>query len=240
MGYSQKGERGMIRFAMAVIALSALPVSFAIAQDSTPKVQVFGGFSLMHQETGQLNGTNLDVALHEPGGTFSPENNFEGWNAEAQYNANRWIGIVADFGGRYGSPITASSISKVSALPDGTAYSFLVGPVISYRRYKKITPYAHGLFGVDRTALKSSTIGGLPTPVTSASANYTDFVYAGGAGLDYKLTQHFALRLAQVDYFHTSVNLNKLYQSAFGPGIFEGPATHQRNLRVSAGIVFQF
>jgi opacity protein-like surface antigen len=180
------------------------------------------------------------VFLHEPGGTFKPENNFEGWNAEVQYNADRWIGIVADFDGRYGTPFTASSISQVSGLPDGTAYSFLAGPVISYRKFKKITPFAHALFGVDRTTLKSSTINGLPAPVTSASANYTDFALAAGAGVDYKLTQHFALRLAQVDYFHTSVNLNKLYQSAFAPGLFEGPATHQRNLRVSAGVVFQF
>jgi opacity protein-like surface antigen len=230
----------MIRFVIAVMAVTALIGSFVSAQDATPKVQVFGGFSLLHQQTGQLNGTNLDVFLHEPGGTFKPQNNFEGWNAEAQYNADRWIGIVADFGARYGSPITASSISKVSGLPDGTAYSFLAGPVISYRKYKKITPFAHALFGLDRTSLKSSTINGLPTPVTSAPANYTDFALAAGAGVDYKLTQHFALRLAQVDYFHTSVNLNKLYQGAFGPGLFEGPATHERNLRISAGIVFRF
>lgn len=231
---------GMIRFAIAVMAVATLAGAFVTAQDSTPKVQVFGGFSLMHQQTGQLNGTNLDVILHEPGGTFQPENNFEGWNAEVQYNADRWIGIVADFDGRYGTPFTASSISKVSGLPEGSAYSFLVGPVISYRKYKNFTPFAHGLFGVDRTSLKSSTINGLPTPVTSASANYTDFAFAGGAGVDYKLTQHFALRPAQVDYFHTSVNLNKLYQSAFAPGLFEGPATHQRNLRFSTGVVFQF
>jgi len=109
----------MIRFAIAVVALTALAGSIVLAQDSTPKVQVFGGFSLLHQQTGQLNGTNLDVFLHEPGGTFKPENNFEGWNAEVQYNADRWIGIVADFDGRYGTPFTASSIAKFQVCPTG-------------------------------------------------------------------------------------------------------------------------
>src|ERR1700689_4959362 len=112
MRYAQKGRTfGMIRIGIVVLVVTAFIGSFASAQDSTPKVQVFGGFSLMHQKTGQLNGTNLDVFLHEPGGTFKPQNNFEGWNAEVQYNADRWIGIVADFDGRYGMAFTATGSS---------------------------------------------------------------------------------------------------------------------------------
>ena len=230
----------MIRFAAAGTILIVLFGSFALAQDSAPKVQVFGGFSLMHLLSGGPNGAPLDVALREPGGTFHGATNFKGWNAEGQYNANRWLGLVADFGGRYGSPFTALSVRKVSGPPDSTAYSFMAGPVISYRTKSKLTPFVHLLFGLERTSLRASTITAPSGTLPSAATNYTDFTYAAGFGIDYRLSQHLALRFGQLDYFHTTLNVNKFYHAAFGPDVFEGPATHQRNVRFSTGIVSQF
>jgi opacity protein-like surface antigen len=114
MRTSQKGERGMTRFAAATIILTAMICSSAFAQDSTPKVQVFAGYSLFHADTGGLTDTVLDLALRPATEAFGVPTNFNGWNAEAQYNANRWVGIAADFGGRYGSPIGVFSSSGVS------------------------------------------------------------------------------------------------------------------------------
>jgi opacity protein-like surface antigen len=111
--------------------------------------------------------------------------------------------------------------------------------VISYRTKSRFTPFAHALFGFDRTSLKASTITGLPSPVVAAATNYTDFAYALGPGVDYKLARHFALR-GGVDYFHTSINQDKFYMSVFGPGLFLGPANRQRNVRFSAGFVVSF
>jgi opacity protein-like surface antigen len=240
MRYSQEGECEMFRFVSTVIAVAVFTGSLVSAQESTPKVQAFGGFSLLHQRNGTFDGTSLDVALGEPGGTFQPTTNFKGWNAEAQYNADRWLGIAVDFNGRYGSPIRASSISKVSGLPDATSYSFLIGPVISYRTKSRAIPFVHALIGIDRTSLKASTISGLPSPVTSAATTYTDVAFALGGGLDFKLTQHFGFRVAQVDYFRTTLNENKFYQSAFGPGLFASPATKEGNIRFSTGVLIQF
>jgi len=73
------------------------------------------------------------VDLLQHNGPFATTNNFNGWSAEAQYNANRWFGVVADFGGRYGSPIISASNLTLDGLPKGTGYSFLVGPVASFR-----------------------------------------------------------------------------------------------------------
>jgi hypothetical protein len=56
----------------------------------------------------------------------------------------------------------------------------------------------------------------------------------------FALARHFALRVGQLDWFHTSVNYNKFFGSAFDSDQFEGIRTHQRNLRVSAGVVVQF
>jgi opacity protein-like surface antigen len=235
----------MIRFASAIAALIFLISSFAFAQgspaeDSTPKVEVFGGYSLMHADTGKLNGNTLDIDLSQFPNTFGVKTNFNGWSAEAQYNFDPWLGIVADFGGRYGTPITSASSNRISGLPTQTSYSFLAGPVISYRARKKITPYVHALFGWDRTSLSASTLTGTSSPVSSAATTYTDFTMALGGGVDYKLSRRFALRLGQVDWFHTSLNLNSFYGSAFGVGLFQGLATHERNLRFSTGIVFNF
>ena len=76
--------------------------------------------------------------------------------------------------------------------------------------------------------------------MASASSSYTDFALALGGGIDYKISRRFALRLGQVDYFHTSVNMNTLYDGAFGTAAIEGLATHQRNIRFSTGILVRF
>ncbi len=230
----------MIRFSILTIGLCLLATSLLLAQDETPKVQVFGGFTIFHQDNGQANTANLNALLRVPDSSLRPVKNFKGWNAEAQYNFDRWLGIVVDFGGRYGAPFNSSSINKVSGFPDATGYSVLAGPVISYRTESRFTPYIHAMLGVDRTTLKGSTISGLPTPVTTTSSTYTDVAYAAGAGVDFKLSQHFAIRLGQVDFFRTTINVNKLYQGAFGPALLAGSSTKQGNLRFSTGFVIQF
>jgi opacity protein-like surface antigen len=236
-----KGENvEMIRFAAATIILTGMIGSLGFAQDSTPKVQVFAGYSLFHADPGGLNDMDLDLALRPATAAFGVPTNFNGWNAEGQYNANRWIGIVADFGGRYGSPFAVHSSSGVSGLPQGNGYSFLAGPVISYRTKSRVTPFVHVLFGWDRSSLSGSTITGLQAPVTAAPTTYYDFAVALGAGVDYKITRRFAIRVGQVDFYHTSLNLNKFYDSAFGVGLFQSLAIHQDNLRLSAGAVVRF
>ncbi len=232
----------MIRVTFATAVLMLLTGSFVVAQDSTSKVQVFGGYSLLHTDTGGLNGPLLDSALGAPSGTFGVTTNFNGWNAEAQYNMKHWLGIVADFSGHYGAPLTASSGSGVSGLPDGSTYSVLFGPVFSYHAKARITPFAHALFGFDRARLNESTLSGLPStsPAFSNAVSDTSFAMALGGGLDFKLTRHFAIRPGQVDYFYTNHNLNALYGGAFETGLFSGLASHQNNLRFSTGVVVKF
>jgi opacity protein-like surface antigen len=229
----------MTRF-VATLTLTILIGSFGLAQDSTPKLQVFGGYSLLHADTGGLTGSTMDFVLGQPANTFALKTNFNGWSAEAQYNADRWLGLAVDFGGQYGGPITTLGGSKISGLPTGNTYSVLAGPVISYRKKPKITPFVHALFGWDRARLSASTLSGVSSPVSTNSSTYTDFTMALGGGLDYKLSQHFALRMGQLDWFHTSLNFNKFYGSAFASDQFQGFSTRQRNLRLSTGIVLRF
>jgi opacity protein-like surface antigen len=231
----------MIRLAIAVGAVALLFGSFAFAQDATPKVQVFGGYSLLHTDAAGLTSQTMDFVLHQGSSAFALRSNLNGWSAEGQYNFDRWIGIAVDFGGQTGGPITATSFAQgIGGLPNGNAYSVLAGPVITYRTKSRFSPYVHGLFGIDRARLDAGSLTGVATPVSFNAESYTDFTIALGGGLDYKLARHFALRVGQLDWFHTSVNYNKFFGSAFDSDQFEGIRTHQRNLRVSAGVVVQF
>jgi opacity protein-like surface antigen len=232
-------RREMIRFATTAIILTALIGSSAFAQDSTPKVQVFGGYSLVREDTGGLSLITVDLVVPHSMGTFGVNYNFKGWNAEGQYNANRWVGIAVDFGGRYGMPID-SSTSGVSGLPNSTGYSVMAGPVVSYRNKSKLTPFVHALFGWDRTSLSASTLTGVSPSASYPAITCNDFAFALGGGLDFKVLRQFSVRLGQVDYFHTSLNSNQLYGKDFDTVLFEGFPTHQVNFRFSAGIVAQF
>ena len=230
----------MIRFAAAVITLAVLMGSFAYAQDSPPRVQVFGGFSLLRTDKAGLQASTMDVVLGQPANTFGLRTTFNSWSAEAQYNVGRWLGLAADVGSDSGGPVTASGGSKISGLPNGNSYYVLVGPVISYRTKSKVTPFAHALFGIDRAILKAGVLSGPSSTVSYNSENYNDIAFALGLGVDYKVLPHVALRLGQLDLFHTSVNFNKFYGPAFNSDQFEGLKTGQRNLRFSAGAVLQF
>jgi opacity protein-like surface antigen len=230
----------MIRLVVATIALIALTCPLAFAQGPTPKVQVFGGYSFVHLDNGGFTPETLFAALREPNNPFAVASNFNGWNAEGQYNFSRVLGVVADAGGHYGTPIIQSDFSKLSGLPKATAYSLLVGPVLSYRTKSKLTPFIHALFGFERTSLSASTISGLANPLSSSATNATDAALALGGGLDYRLYRRFSLRLVQVDEFRTYHNFNKFYDSAFNTNLFYGIGLRQNNIRISTGITARF
>jgi hypothetical protein len=165
----------MIRLVVVTIVLTVLIGSVAFAQNPTPKVQVFGGYSYVHVDNGGLTGGDLDFALRELNLPFGTASNFTGWNAEGQYNFNPWIGLAGDVGGRYGMPITDCRNHNLHGLPQATGYRFLVGPVLSYRTKSRMTPFVHVLVGYDRAGLNATTIGylrifpgdcspGLPVP----------------------------------------------------------------------------
>jgi opacity protein-like surface antigen len=71
----------MRKFAIAVSIL-LVGCTLAWTQETTPKADVFGGYSLLH--TGGFVGDNAS-----------------GWNASITGNLNRWFGLTADLSGHY-------------------------------------------------------------------------------------------------------------------------------------------
>ena len=225
-----------LRISACLLAL-LLSAAVAVAQDS-PKLQVFGGYSLMHFDTGGLSGSDLDSAFGATPGTFSLKNNFSGWNAELQYNASSWLGAVADMSGNYGTPISMVSGTGLPGAPSTQSYSFLFGPVVQ-PSVGKLRPFVHALFGVNRLSTDASAANNF---FGSAPLNVTDtaFAMALGGGVDYKLSKGFALRLGQLDYLYTKHDPVAYASSFYGSDALAGTADHQNNLRFSAGVVFGF
>ena len=230
----------MLRLVLVAAATLILGSSLALAQNSNPKVQVFGGYSFFHADNAGLNSGQLDSTLKVSPG-LSVNNDFiDGWNAEVQYNATSHFGVVADVGGRRGSPITPVTGSGISGLPTSNSYSYLFGPVVSYRVTPRVTPFVHALFGWDDLRFDASTPKGLPTVSSTPKVTNSAFTLALGGGIDCKLTQHASLRLAQVDYFRSTHDLRTVYGDLFGAGNFQNLALRQKNIRISAGIVIRF
>jgi hypothetical protein len=171
----------IVRILTALLTISAFTL-LARAQDETPKVEVYGGYDY--------------VRVSDLGDSYS----FNGGSGQFAYNANRWLGLVGDFGGYYTSDGFHAGV-----------LSFLAGPRVNFRGHGKMTPFAQILLGGARSIDNS--------PLNA-------FAMTVGGGLDYKLSQHFAIRPVQAEYFLTKFS--------------DGASDRQNNFRYGAGVVFQF
>jgi len=171
----------VVRILTALLTISAFTL-LARAQDETPKIEVYGGYDY--------------VRVSDLGDSY----NFNGGSGQFAYNANRWLGIVGDFGGYYTSDGFHAGV-----------LSFLAGPRVNFRGHGKMTPFAQVLLGGARSIDNS--------PLNA-------FAMTVGGGLDYKISQHFAIRPVQAEYFLTKFS--------------DGASDRQNNFRYGAGVVFQF
>lgn len=219
------------------------PAPPAPRPEAVPKVQVFGGYTFVFLGLGNLNATSLDVDLNLYPRVLIPQRDFNGWSAEGQYNFSRPVGAVIDVSGTTTEPFLGGT--GVTGIPTGSSYSIMAGPVVSYRKEKKITPFVHGLFGWNRTSLSAGTLTSSSTiatqgPVASTGATFTDFAMAAGGGFDYKLSRRIYLRSMQLEWYRTSLNLDTFYGTAFNDTLVRGFESKERNLRFSAGVVVNF
>jgi opacity protein-like surface antigen len=147
---------------VTLVAVCLLFISaIAVAADDAPKAEVFGGYSYLRCDMG-----GSDVSC-----------NLNGWNTSVAFNAPKYFGIVADFGGTYGT---------VEDTVDMKVHSFLFGPKFSVRK-EKYTPFAQALFGVANSKTKVSG-------VSLGSEN--GFAMTLGGGLDFNVGKKMAVRVA--------------------------------------------
>lgn len=130
--------------------------------------------------------------------------NANGWNTGVAGNFNKWLGIAGDFSGAYKSQNGASFNN----------YTYTFGPVVSYRKAEKVTPFAHFLVGRFH---QSATAAGVTVTGSGMAMMF-------GGGFDVKATRHIALRAIQFDWLSLHAN----------------GATDNNNMRLSTGLLFRY
>jgi len=223
---------------LLLAALLLLAPAIAEAQDETPEIEVFGGYSYLRADE--------DIHGIDDGGA-----NLHGWEGSITYNLNDWFGVEADFGGHYGSDestiIIQPAFDPLPGFPtvgfdfdvDSRQHTFLFGPRVAARG-DRVTPFAHALFG--GANLKRELVVTPVTPVPPGingiafESSETSFAMAVGGGVDIKLSDHVALRAVQADYVLTRFEEGRTV-TPFGqlPG-----SDSQHNARISVGLVFRF
>ena len=184
------------RFIVSLLALVTVFGLSAKAQE-LPKIDVSASYSYLRANpaTSGFTGFNLN-----------------GGSASATYNYRDWLSGVADFGGYH-----VGSSNGVNV--DNHMLTYLFGPRVTYRKYRRISPFGQMLFGAARAG----------SDVFATSNSHTAFATAFGVGVDWNVRDRFSIRPLQFDYLLTHL-----------PEVANGNSQTQNNLRVSTGIVFHF
>ena len=178
---------------------------------------LYAGYSFLS------NDLHIQKQIGESGTpTATGRGNLNGWNVSGEIKVSRWIGVVADFDGSYGSvPGTGLDpfLFKPPTYFHTSFYSYLFGPRVSVE-IGNFTPFAEALLG-----FASQNV----TFTNFESAHNSHFATAYGGGLDYGLNRRLAWRL-EADYVGS-----RLFQ-----GLQIGFSTPvQHDFRLSTGIVFR-
>jgi hypothetical protein len=161
--------------AIAVIGLVAL----ATPSRTQAQVSLYGGYSYLRASVpvGQFVGTptisqNADLT--------------SGWEVSAKYSFFPLLGMVADFGGNYGT------LDGVTV----RTHTYLFGPQLQLPG--KISPFVHVLAGVADEQQEA-----IPSAAYYSLGSDTSIAMAVGRGIDVKAVPFVAVRLIQVDYLRT-------------------------------------
>ena len=151
-----------------------------------------------------------------PGDPFANSNS-HGGSGSFTYNASTWIGLTAEAGG-YNTERNLFPLTGNNSLVRGGFMSYLFGPRLNLRKFDYFVPFAEFLVGGVR--------GG--RQITGAGVQNA-FAVAAGGGVDMVLTKNLAWRVAQFDYFMTSLS---------GPAV--GATGRQDSFRAGTGLVLRF
>ena len=221
---------------LGMLVLTSMSLSAAaqtgMKDRSLSRFSIFGGYSLLHYnngtDTAQWGANELDNTANANGIVLS-----------AAYNLNRVLGLVGEYGFYH-----AGSFSNITLLPGESVtanfHTYLFGPKFSLHR-GPISPFAQVLIG---------GIGGSVTAHGNASGTFTRpggnaFALGIGGGFDWKLTPHLSLRPAQFEYLMSRFPNSQTFaggptNNRFGDQLGAGSTGTQKNLRYSAGVVYNF
>ena len=192
---------------------------FALSQetDEYKKAEFFAGFSNGQIDTGTSVGSFLDRRL-----------SFNGFNASAVGNVNRYFGLKIDVSGTYRKDEFSLGITptqNVALKANSSLYNVLGGVQIKDNASKsRVKPFGYALVGAGFGKSKVNSFA-CPTGVDCSdllTSSETGLAGAFGGGIDIRINDRVDFRVVKVDY-------NPI---KFNDGI-------QHNVRIGIGIVFK-
>lgn len=174
------------------------------AQGDYPKFEVFGGYSYFSADI------NVDDPFDNNGVPFfSQREGVHGGAFSGAYNLSRHFGVVADFS--YHKKTVEFPTFDVGI----STFAYLFGPRVTARGHR-VEGFAHALIGGVRRKIETV-------------ADDRNLAFGLGGGVDVKATDHFAIRVVQVDYL-------PFRETDF----FTGDKSWRHNLRASVGATFRW
>jgi hypothetical protein len=144
--------------------------------------------------------------------------NLHGATFSGVFYLNKWFGVAGDAGIYH-----AANIANQFTL---TVSSYQAGPRIRLPNKTRLTPYGQFLVGGGHAGgtIYTSSLGFGIAPIGANNS----LLFAAGGGADFRLSRRISARMVQAEYLYSEF----LNGSAAGH--------EQNNLRLSAGVVFNF
>jgi len=185
-----------MRKLLILVGLTLLTASLALAQDF-PKVETSPAFMYIRTPI-SFNFNNGEGGITSVHQSF----NCAGGGGTLAYNVTSLIGIAADLGGckYFGQTIPAPISSNIN----GTGFTFLFGPRLTFRSKSPFQPFAELNFGGMRISLSCKNN---PSDCTdefgTGSRSKSAFAMTVGGGFDIKINKKLSLRPVQAEYLYT-------------------------------------
>jgi hypothetical protein len=160
-----------------------LLLPLTVAAQSTPRIEVFGGYSylrLAQQTDPPFNTANLN-----------------GWNASIKLNVTQTFGLVADFSGHY-----EQGCAICVPLRPGDQHTFLAGAEFKLLHRGRFTVNLRALAGIMRQSNLFLPYLGLQFAYGGANL----FAASLGGSVDYRISDRFSYRVIQPELLTTVSN----------------------------------
>jgi len=212
--FDMHGLRGFALAAgsLGLVALSTLPAR-AAETELAGTTEVAGGYSYIYASSSVSGVSGVSVPA--------------GWFFTAGANISDAFAVVTDLSGQYESNSVSGGGVTVSS--SDSIHTFLAGPRVQGQS-GRISFYGQFLVGAARMSAALSVSGGSVQQASSASD--TEFCFAPGAGLDFSLGEHAALRAGVNEQFIRSI-------TGSTPTV-PPPPTFQKQFQLQIGLVYRF
>ena len=176
-----------------VLGIVLLFGTVAFAQDY-PKFETSPGFMYI-RTVPQSNTFTIPGAV-----VIAHDLNCAGGGGTLAYNVSSLVGIAADLGG---CKIFSNAYGAGNTI-DGSMFTYLFGPRLTYRSGSKFEPFGELNFGGTRIALKcKSSAGNCLSAVGTNTYSKNAFAMTVGGGFQIKVSKKVSIRLIQAEYLYT-------------------------------------